>query len=87
MFHLYALPLPCSRSMIILRKKLVHMSKDPIFATTGQEMALHSLAIISSGAYICGSHRTVSNIERILTQLVPRGKEQRQPTETHSVFA
>lgn len=64
--------LPHSRSPLSPRKQLVHF--DPlIFAAATQRTCLHHLALVASGAYACGSYRTVINGERDLNQLLPLG--------------
>ena len=46
---------------------------------------LHHLALAASGAYTCGSHRTVANRERVLKQLPRPGHSKKQQTKELSL--
>lgn len=42
---------------------------------------LRLLALVTSGAYVCRAHRTVTNRERLLEQLPSQGHSQRQQSQ------
>lgn len=53
----------------------------PDFCGCCQGALLHHLALVAHGAYTRGSHRTVTNRERVLKQLPPSGHKRQQTQE------
>lgn len=75
--QLRALPLPHSNLLVSPIKELLHWSGVPVLAANAQGTYLDLLALMTNGAYVHGSHRTVTNTERVLSQLPPPAQDKR----------
>ena len=61
------------------------MSGAPVFVAATQGTPLDHLVLMASGAYIHGSHRTITNSSELFSQPTPPAQvtAQRQQTEPH----
>lgn len=82
--HLCTLLLPYFSSLVSHGKELVPSLGAPILMAAAQGTPLCCLALVASGAYAHGSDRTVTNGERVLSQLPPPGYKKQQ-TEVASL--
>lgn len=72
-YHLCTLPLLASKSPVSTGKEFMHPSGTPVLHLLPREQLDH-LTLLVSGAFTHGSHRTVTNGERVLNWLHTRAQ-------------
>ena len=62
--------------MSVTQKRAHTPTWHPDFCDCCQGTPLYHVALVANGAYMCGSHRIVTNGERVLKQLPPPRAQQ-----------